>query len=73
MSDSRRYQVEGPSPRTACNMTSWCRVKEADGSTVAYVPDQVTADTIAMLLNKDETIRREADYNADGRLDAMSY
>ncbi len=31
----------------------WCRIEDRDGSTVAYIPDHVTAEHIAEFLNND--------------------
>lgn len=51
------YTVEEPGSRTNCPaftekqarqfLSTWCRVVEADGSTVAYVPDLPTARLFA--------------------------
>lgn len=46
--------VEGPCKREKCDFSTWHRVIENDGSTIAYVPDEVTAyriDTSELLLS----------------------
>jgi len=40
-------QIELPKKRQDCNMSTWHRVTEKDGSTIAYCPDIVTAREIA--------------------------
>ena len=37
------WTVEGPKKRKRCDFSSWARVVERDGSTVAYVPSVVYA------------------------------
>ena len=39
-------KIETPQKRQPCDMSSWHRVAEDDGSTVAYVPDIVTAQQV---------------------------
>jgi len=50
--------VEAPLDRKALTgkelayfLASWWRVSAYDGSTIAYVPDKVTADFLAAILN----------------------
>ena len=45
--------VESPQKRKNCNFSSWCRVVDKDGSTIAYVPDHATAITIVEVLTDD--------------------
>ena len=42
-------QIELPKKRQDCNMSTWHRVTEKDGSTIAYCPDIVTAREIATI------------------------
>ena len=39
-------KIEQPQKRQPCDMSAWHRVTEDDGSTVAYVPDIVTAQQV---------------------------
>ena len=39
-------KIETPQKRQPCDMSSWHRVAEDDGSTVAYVPDAATAQQV---------------------------
>ena len=47
--------VEGPKERVDCNFSSWNRVVDEDGSTIAYTPDHVTARTIKDALSETQT------------------
>ena len=54
---------EGPQKRKPCDMSTWHRVTEDDGSTVAYAPDIVTAQQIAdapRLYEENERLRAAA-------------
>ena len=39
-------KIETPQKRQPCDMSTWHRITEDDGSTVAYVPDIVTAQQV---------------------------
>ena len=48
MTTETGHTVEGPKERKGLsNFSAWCRVVDADGSTVAYTPDHVTAARLA--------------------------
>ena len=38
--------IKGPQKRKPCDMSTWHRVCDKDGSTIAYCPDIVTAKQI---------------------------
>lgn len=42
----QRYTIEGPRARKPSDMSSWCRIVDEDGSTVAYAPNQAETDTL---------------------------
>ena len=58
-----RHKIQAPGKRTNCPsftpaqadafLVSWYRVVAADGSTVAYTPDEPTAKVIAQALDAD--------------------
>jgi len=41
-------KIETPQKRQPCDMSTWHRITEDDGSTVAYVPDIVVDATKAL-------------------------
>ncbi len=42
--------VEGPQKRQPSDLSSWCRIMDTNGSTIAYTPDDTTAQEIASKL-----------------------
>ena len=60
--------IENPMKRKNCNMSTWYRITEDDGSTIAYCPDVVTAKLVDTAPDLLEACEKLLDMITDSRL-----